>query len=377
MATADAHKRLALVIGNSGYHELRSLANANNDASAVAERLQALGFTLIGRDGKPSDCAVLDLDEDGFSVAIRRFARAATGAEIAMVYYAGHGMQFYGKPYLLPIDVPRDDLELVRRNAIELDEVLRRLDGKAALTVAVFDACREIPEMEQAIEESSRAGGYGGNAFRGLARIKSKGRSRIVAYSGAAGQLVKDGDGLHSPYTEVLLAQLDQPGMEVGDLFRQVAYRFGQSHGGQQPKVLIQGVPPRRYYFAPRGPVAPLRLSPPPPPVAVGWLLVVVDAADAKVWVNGQLAGEAAPGRPAAESRRRPARRPRWRSGCRPVAAASANRRPSAPGSGTRWSCISQGPSPIPSPCPCPCPCRSRSRRRRRRRPGQIRCRPC
>lgn len=83
-----------------------------------AERLAALGFMLVGRDGRDTDGALLDLDETVFSKAVRAFARRTDSAEMALVSYGAHGMQIDGAPYLLPVDVPRDDLELLRRTSI-------------------------------------------------------------------------------------------------------------------------------------------------------------------------------------------------------------------------------------------------------------------
>jgi len=119
-------------------------------------------------------------------------------------------MQIDGYSYLLPVDVPKSRIQLIQSNAVRLEDVLRVLDDKADLTVAIFDACREIPELEQVISVATRNSGLNTSAFRGLARIKSKGRSRLIAFAGAAGQLVKDGENSHSPYTELLLQELDK-----------------------------------------------------------------------------------------------------------------------------------------------------------------------
>ena len=261
-----AAERVALVIGNGGYQSLRPLDNPANDADAVAKKLAGLGFTLIGDDGRPAQGPVLNLGGDAFLLALKGFAQAAHGAEIALIYYAGHGMQIDGRSYLLPVDVPGSDIDLIQRNSLALDGVLKRLDGQARLTLAVFDACRAIPELGPALGQAMRDTGLGAGSFRGLGRVQQPGRQRIVAYSAAAGQLAADGSGdRHSPYTQALLAELDRPGVEVGDLFRQVAYRLGQGQGGQEPEVLIQGVPPGRFYLLPPGaPVAPASVPPPP-----------------------------------------------------------------------------------------------------------------
>ena len=246
-------KRIALVIGNSAYSNLNQLSNPDNDANAIAVKLKTLGFQLMDVNGRLSKHAVLDLNEDNFLTAIGHFSQQAQGAEMAMIYYAGHGMQFGTDSYLLPVDVPKDDINLLQRHAISLDSILKNLDGKAELTIAVFDACREIPELASLMSDATRSSGLSRSDYRGLGRVKSQGRSRVIAFSGAAGQLVKDGSGQHSPYTEQLLQQLDTPNQEVGDIFRNVAYRFGQQHTGQQPVIEIQGVPPKHFYFIQHG----------------------------------------------------------------------------------------------------------------------------
>lgn len=296
-SAAGAAERVALVIGNGGYQFLRPLTNPGNDATAVAAKLAGLGFALVDAKGRPAKGAVLDLGGDAFLLAVKGFAQAAHGAEIALIYYAGHGMQIDGRSYLLPIDVPGSDIDLIQRNSLALDGVLKRLDGQAQLTLAVFDACREIPELAPALGQAKRDTGLGAVSFRGLGRVQQPGRQRIVAYSAAAGQLAPDGFGKpHSPYTQALLAELDRSGVEVGDLFRQVAYRLGQGQGGQEPEVLIQGVPPGRFYLLPPGaPVAPV--SAPPPP-SLGYLQVTVDAPGATVWLDGREVGSAGPGAP-------------------------------------------------------------------------------
>ena len=267
-----AGKRLALVIGNADYRQLHTLANPAQDARAMANKLKALGFTLIGADGKPSDGPVLDLGQNRFIEAYLNFAEAARGADIALIYYAGHGMQIGGRSYLLPVDVPKQRIRLIQANSVSLDDILQELDGKARLTVAVFDACREIPELDPVVQRAVRGSGLSRSAFRGLARVRSEGRSRLVAYAGAAGQLVADsGEGGHSPYTGLLLDTLGkEPDQPVEQVFQTVAWRFSQRYGGQNPEVLIQGVRPGYFYLAPR-PLPPQTMPPSPNAELLYW----------------------------------------------------------------------------------------------------------
>jgi len=194
-------ERIALVIGNSDYTEITSLSNPRNDADDVAESLRALGFELYG--GKVHH----NLDERSLLSRTANFADTAEGAEIAFLYFAGHGMQFNGDPHLLPVDIPNSDrLSIVRREAVGLNALLDSLAGRAELTIAVFDACREIPNYKNQINRATR--GAGKKAWRGLSRPSVLVDSTLIAYSGGAGQLVADGSGRNSPYTEVLLAHL-------------------------------------------------------------------------------------------------------------------------------------------------------------------------
>jgi len=239
-------ERVAMVIGNANYAELKNLDNPYNDARDVADRLKQLGFELL------DDEALIDLPERDLWRKVAEFADFARDKEVAFIYYAGHGMQFKS-PHILPVDVPKDNLNLVAQESMSLDDLLKQLDGKAKITLAIFDACREIPEYE----DDTRASGLGASEFRGLQRIRTVGNSRLIAYSGGSGQLVKDGDTRNSPYTTVLLENLDKQriegaGWDVRDLFAQVAWEFRQKHDGQEPEVINQGVQPNTFFLTDR-----------------------------------------------------------------------------------------------------------------------------
>jgi hypothetical protein len=265
VATAE---RLALVIGNGGYTGLEALANPRNDATAMAQALKGLGYRLVGRDGKPADGPLVDLDQEGLLEAMDAFAQAASGQEIAFLYYAGHGFQDGVSSYLVPVDAPKPKktLEILKGRSVPLDQVIRRLDGKAQMVVAVFDACREIPELE-AMAGQSRGGGLSGegNHYRGLLRVKGTSTSgRLIAYAGAAGQLVKDGAGDHSPYTQLLLdrlgsAAIEKKNIELTIFFQQVAWDFREHQEGQDPLLEISAKP-GTFYLLP-GPVGDRELA--------------------------------------------------------------------------------------------------------------------
>ena len=137
-----------------------------------------------------------NLDERALLRQTAGFAEAAEGLEIAFLYFAGHGMQFNGDPHLLPVDIPDDRLSIVRREAVGLNGLLATLAGRAELTIAVFDACREIPDYMEKIKRAVRGGSDAD--WRGLSRPKVQADSTLVAYLGGSGELVADGTGRNS-----------------------------------------------------------------------------------------------------------------------------------------------------------------------------------
>ena len=267
---ANDQNRVALIIANNDYKNISGLKNPPTDAKGVALRLRKLGFRIIRPIRTDSDIQA-NLDLGQILVAQVALAKAAQGAEMVFLYYAGHGASLGDKrdAHIIPVNVSKPkqngtSLKLLKKQSYSLDELLKGLNNKAQLTVAVFDACREIPELEQTKGMFSDFFGSLTAPWRGLGRIK-QGQKRIIAYSGAMGQLVADGDDdSYSPYTQRLLEVLDSnPYQEVGDLFRDVAIRV-KSFTGQNPVVEIQAVPPRTFYFAKKNPPVPI-----PPPVIV------------------------------------------------------------------------------------------------------------
>lgn len=184
-----------------------------------------------------------NLTLEQFYSAREALEEAARGKQIALIYYAGHGVQFNGRPYLLPSDIlkptKKHHLRLMEKGAISLDDLLVAADGKAEVTVAIIDACREIPDV------SRFRSSLGGGETRGLSRPAGRGRSRLLAFSAGFGQLASDGPGeAHSPYTKHLLEVLDEkPDEEIILLFSEVASRAAKDIDSY-PEVLNQGVKP-------------------------------------------------------------------------------------------------------------------------------------
>jgi uncharacterized caspase-like protein len=205
MCLADT--RVALVIGNGAYRNVPRLTNPVNDAADVATALKAVGFETI---------VATDLDRSGMDETAIRFARAAQNADIALLYYSGHALQFGGVNYLAPIDTQLKDVADLRR-LVRLDDIVVDLQQAKNLRILVLDACRDNPfanELRRSLG-SSRAV----SLQRGLAKLDNA-QGMIVAYATQAGQTAEDGDGRNSPYTRAFLENIKAP-EEIGTIFPQ------------------------------------------------------------------------------------------------------------------------------------------------------------
>jgi hypothetical protein len=252
---ADTPKRVAMVVGNSAYETTTTLPNTVNDATAVAASLERLGFEVY---------TAFDASQDALLDTLGAFSDALRGADSAVFFYAGHGMQIDGENYMLPVDIRLDNEVVFRNRALSLNDVLRDVETRARVAIVILDACRDNPFAAQLIEsEPSRSSSIG----RGLAPMKPSGNGAIIAYAAAAGQVASDGAGDHSPYTAALLHEMEQPGVEVGLMFRRVAGKVIDETGGiQRPEILVRLA--SEYYLkdvAATVEVAQAQTPPPPP----------------------------------------------------------------------------------------------------------------
>ena len=218
VATAD---RVALVIGNSAYEHTSELPNPVNDATAMRDALTRLGFDVVFRR---------DADEDAMEDALGAFEEMSAGADLAVVFYAGHGMEMNGDNYLVPVDARLSSAAAVGRETVALDDVLNAV-AEARTRIVILDACRNNPfarSMRGAVRANVRSGG--------LAAVAA-GAGSLVAYAAAAGDVADDGAGRHSPFTEALLAQIEQPGVEVRIMLGNVGEAVRARTGRQQPFV--------------------------------------------------------------------------------------------------------------------------------------------
>jgi flagellar biosynthesis GTPase FlhF len=223
VATAEAQteKRVALVIGNSAYQHSATLENPKNDSQDLADTLGKLGFQVILEE---------NLDKRGMEQAFSHFARLAQDAEVAMFYYAGHAMQYGGENFLVPVDAALQDEFSVEFEMARVSDVMNSLERARGVKILVLDACRNNPLAEQLARRATNRDYF---ASRGLARIEHP-SGMLIAYATQAGQVADDGRGRNSPFTSALIKRIEEPGVEIGQIFRRVAVDVNTLTQGRQ-----------------------------------------------------------------------------------------------------------------------------------------------
>lgn len=203
---ALAEKRVALVLGNSAYQNVPPLANPVNDAALMAETLRRAGFDVV--DFR-KNLTALETRR-----TLREFADKAAGADIAVIYYAGHGIEVDGSNYLVPVDAKLERDSDVYDEAFSLDRVLVAVESARKLRLVILDACRDNP-FAQTMKRTLATRSIG----RGLAKVEPSGPNTLIAYSAKAGSTAEDGTGKDSPFTIALADHLVTPGLDVRRAF--------------------------------------------------------------------------------------------------------------------------------------------------------------
>lgn len=270
-AQASAEKRVALVIGNSAYVNITRLDNPKNDAQLMADTLRALGFQLVGGG------AQLDLEKLALDRAVQSFGQQIQGADVALFYYAGHGVQVAGANYLVPVNANPTREADVDFQMVDVNLVLRQMQGSGTrLNMVILDACRNNP--------------FGGRGLRasegGLAQMRAP-EGTLISYATQPGSVAQDGTDGHSPYTKALAATVRRAGLDIFQTFNQVGLAVKRSTGGaQQPWVSSSPIDGTFYFVPPVAPTSPPATQPPqqearltPPPRLNDDAKTITDAA--------------------------------------------------------------------------------------------------
>ena len=254
---AIAQKRVALVIGNGEYERAGKLSNPTRDADAMDALLQRAGFEVVE--------AKRNLSAIAMRRALRNFADRAHDADIAVVFYAGHGIEVNGVNYLVPVDaILERDID-VEDEAVPLDRVMQILEQVKRLRLVILDACRDNPfarTMKRTIPSRSIG--------RGLAEVRVLSADTLIAFAAKAGSTASDGTGTNSPYTAALVKHLTTSGLDIRIALGRVRDEVLKSTGNGQEPFVYGSLGGSEIAL-----VAALTLPVPPPPAAAPAVLTL------------------------------------------------------------------------------------------------------
>jgi formylglycine-generating enzyme required for sulfatase activity len=283
-APALADKRVALVVGNSAYSIVGRLNNPANDAKLLAETLRALGFTLVGGG------AQLDLDKPAFDRAVQAFGAQLSGADVALFYYAGHGVQVRGENYLIPIDANPTTEADVDFQMLNTNLVMRQMESAGTrLNIVILDACRNNPFSGRSMAvgrgpdaENSRMRDTGG----GLAQMQAP-EGTLISFATQPGRVAADGADGHSPYTRALADTIRKPGLGIFEAFNQVGLEVKRVTKGVQLPWVSNSPIDGAFYFVPPGGAAPsVATGPATDEIAWSYLKSTTDVAALRQFVD-------------------------------------------------------------------------------------------
>jgi hypothetical protein len=221
-SAAQAERRVALVIGNSTYQNAAPLINTTNDANAIAALFRLVGFEVVT---SRNELGVLE-----FKRAVREFLITAETADIAVVYYAGHGIEVNGANFLIPVDAKLARDYDVEDEAVALDRIIWALQPVRRLRLIMLDACRDNPfaaRLQRSV--STRAAPKGG-----LGKLDDVSADTLVAYAAKQGSVSYDGAGANSPFAAALLKHIGEPGLDIRIALGRVRDEVMRTTGGRQ-----------------------------------------------------------------------------------------------------------------------------------------------
>jgi uncharacterized caspase-like protein len=245
--SAHGQARTALVIGNSAYRHVPALPNTANDANDVSAAFERLGFTVQ---------RVSDGRFDDMRRALLDFARKAVQSEIAVIFFAGHGMEIGGENWLVPVDAELKTDRDAEHEAISLKHLMLSVSSASKLGLVILDACRNNPFTAK-MQRTARMRAVA----RGFTAVEPGG-SVLVLFAARDGTTAADGDDRNSPFTTALLRHLETPGLEINFLFRNIRDDVIRATGGEQEPFVYGSLSKEPIYLKPGDPIG--SLAPPP-----------------------------------------------------------------------------------------------------------------
>jgi uncharacterized caspase-like protein len=254
LAAARAEKRVALVVGNAKYEHIAGLPNVPNDATAMANLFKAAKFDSVD---VRHNVGVAELRR-----ALKEFAGRTADADVAVLFYAGHGIEVGPTNYLIPVDARLVTDYDVEDEAVPLDRVLQAMEPAKRLRLVLLDACRENPFLK-----STKRTVAVRSVGRGLGRVEPATTDTLIAYATKANAIAEDGKGPNSPFTAALVKHLLTPGLDLRIALGHVRDEVLASTGKKQEPYVTGSLGGGIVSIAPALPGAeakPVAVSPPP-----------------------------------------------------------------------------------------------------------------
>lgn len=258
-----AKDRVALVFGMANYQNVTPLRNTVNDAGALAKTLEEIGFHVDLR---------MDATRDESLAALTSFAFEAETADIALIYYAGHGVSVQGTTFLIPVDAKVRQAKDIVSASVTMDQMLAAVDGARKMSIVILDSCRDNP-FPDVIDLRDPEVAKGLTTGKGGLAAPSPDRGTLVAFAARDGAVALDGTGQNSPFNVALRANIVKPNVEIGLLFRQIRDDVLAATDNQQEPATYGSLPGEPFYLtadANAGPAEPGVAD-----LAVAWQRVV------------------------------------------------------------------------------------------------------
>jgi Caspase domain len=240
---ADAAGRVALIVGNAKYEHADTLTNTVNDADAVAATLTKAGFEVVD---ERRNAGVVE-----FKRALRDFTRAVASADVAVVYYSGHGIEVGGVNYLIPVDAKLASDFDVDDETISLDRVILATQSAKKLSLIILDACRENPFLHTEAKLMAQR-----SVVNRMSGVEPSSPNTLVAYAAKAGSVSYDGTGANSPFTTALVKYITAPGVDIRIALGKVRDEVLASTGNRQEPFVYGSLGGDDISLVPVAPVA-------------------------------------------------------------------------------------------------------------------------
>jgi hypothetical protein len=239
LVAAQQLRKVALVLGNSNYNKVQHLPNPDHDADLIATKLIKVGFQVAGGGAQK------DLSRSSFLNLIQQFSSEAASADVAVVYYAGHGVQVNGANFLVPTDANPKSITDVASQLVDAQSVLDALNkANIKLKILILDACRDNPFVTRGLFSSGLA-----DVPRGLATM-SVPRGTVIWYATQPGSVASDGSGGNGPFALAISHNIDVPGLDVYGVFNRTGNEVTKNYPDQQPWLAASALDGTFYFVS-------------------------------------------------------------------------------------------------------------------------------